>query len=74
MPESGTVKWYNARLGYGFIQRNEGEDLFVHYSFIQGGKDLEEGDVVEFEVADGPKGPMAVQVEIKGGQTASKPS
>jgi len=62
MAEMGTVKWYNEKLGYGFIQRDEGEDVFVHFSAIQEGNALEEGGRVEFEIADGPKGPMAAEV------------
>jgi CspA family cold shock protein len=60
----GIVKWFNASKGYGFISREEGEDLFVHYSAIQGDgyKTLEEGQAVEFEVAQGPKGPQATNV------------
>ena len=60
----GTVKWFNASKGYGFISREEGEDLFVHYSAIQGEgyKTLEEGQSVEFEVSQGPKGPQATNV------------
>ncbi|MEW6755182.1 MAG: cold-shock protein [Candidatus Latescibacterota bacterium] len=63
MAHTGTVKWYNAKLGYGFIQRDGGEDVFVHHSAIRGGVDLVEGERVRFEVAPGPRGPMATQVE-----------
>ena len=61
---SGTVKWFNGAKGYGFIEREEGDDVFVHYSAIQGEgfKDLAEGQKVEFEVEQGPKGPQAVRV------------
>jgi cold shock protein len=62
MAEMGTVKWFNEKLGYGFIQRDEGEDVFVHFSAIQERDVLEEGERVEFEIADGPKGPMAAEV------------
>ncbi len=64
--ESGTVKWFNERRGYGFIQRDSGEDVFVHYRAIQqeGFKTLKEGDRVEFEVEQGPKGPQAANVMI----------
>jgi len=60
MPE-GTVKWFNAEKGYGFIAVDGGEDLFVHYSAIQvdGFKTLDEGQRVEFELTQGPKGPQA---------------
>ncbi len=60
----GTVKWFNAAKGYGFITRENGEDVFVHYSAIQmeGFRALEEGDSVEFEVEMGPKGAHAANV------------
>ncbi len=60
----GTVKWFNASKGYGFISPEEGEDLFVHFSAIQGDgyKSLEEGEAVEFEAGQGPKGPQATNV------------
>ena len=60
----GTVKWFNDAKGYGFIQVENGEDVFVHYSAIQsqGFKSLAEGDVVEFEVTRGPKGLQASNV------------
>ena len=60
----GTVKWFNEKKGFGFLAREDGDDVFVHYSAIQGGgfKKLEEGQQVEFEVQDGPKGPQAVNV------------
>ncbi len=55
----GTVKWFNNAKGYGFIGRADGPDVFVHYSAIasEGYKSLQEGDAVEFEIADGQKGP-----------------
>lgn len=61
---SGTVKWFNAQKGYGFIQREGGPDVFVHYSAIQsnGYRELNEGDHVEFEITSGPKGPQATNV------------
>ena len=60
----GTVKWFNERNGFGFLSRDEGDDVFVHYSNIQssGFKNLTEGQPVQFEVEDGPKGPTAVNV------------
>jgi len=60
----GTVKWFNAAKGYGFIQRQSGEDVFVHFSAIQseGYKTLNEGQAVEFEVKQGPKGLQAEHV------------
>ncbi len=64
MREQGTVKWFNAAKGYGFIQRQSGEDVFVHFSAIQseGYKTLNEGQAVEFEVRKGPKGLQAENV------------
>ena len=65
MKEQGTVKWFNAGKGFGFIQRQSGEDVFVHFSAIQGGgyRSLNEGQAVEFEVARGPKGLQASNVQ-----------
>jgi cold shock protein len=62
--EQGTVKWFNASKGFGFIQRQSGEDVFVHFSAIQaeGYKSLNEGQAVEFEVTTGPKGLQASNV------------
>jgi len=56
----GTVKWYNKKKGYGFIEQEDGEDLFVHFTQIEG--EIKDGDSVEFEVGEGPKGPNAVNV------------
>jgi CspA family cold shock protein len=60
----GTVKWFNAEKGYGFIEREGGDDVFVHFSAIQtdGFRTLEEGARVEFEVVDGNRGPQAANV------------
>lgn len=60
----GTVKWFNGTKGFGFIQREGGKDVFVHFSAIQGGgfKSLDEGDRVEFTVVQGDKGPQAQDV------------
>lgn len=62
--ETGTVKWFNSSKGYGFISREEGDDVFVHFKEIQGEgyKTLEEGDQVSFEVTQGPKGLQAANV------------
>ena len=62
---TGRVKWFNESKGYGFIERDGQDDVFVHYSAIEGEgfKTLKEGQVVEFEVKDGPKGAQAVQVK-----------
>ena len=62
--EQGVVKWFNASKGYGFIQRQSGEDVFVHFSAIEmdGYKSLNEGQLVEFEVKQGPKGFQAENV------------
>ncbi len=61
---TGTVKWFNAAKGYGFIAREGGKDVFVHFSAVQmdGYKTLNEGDQVEFAIEDSPKGPQAVNV------------
>ena len=61
----GTVKWFNESKGYGFISREDGEDVFIHYSEIQGEgfRTLREGDKVEFEIAQGKKGPQAVKAK-----------
>jgi CspA family cold shock protein len=61
---TGTVKWFNAEKGYGFISREGGADVFVHYSAIEGAgyRSLEEGQRVEFEVTSGPKGDQAQNV------------
>ncbi|MBO7748255.1 MULTISPECIES: cold shock domain-containing protein [Paenibacillus] len=60
----GTVKWFNAEKGYGFIQVENGEDVFVHYSAIQGEgfKSLDEGQSVEFDITQGNRGPQAANV------------
>ena len=62
--ETGTVKWFNSSKGFGFISREEGNDVFVHYKAItgEGFKTLDEGDKVEFEVEEGPKGLQATNV------------
>jgi CspA family cold shock protein len=66
MREKGTVKWFNAAKGFGFIQRESGEDVFVHFSAIQqnGYRTLDEGARVEFEVTKGPKGLQAANVSL----------
>ena len=64
--EQGTVKWFNGSKGYGFIEPEEGEDVFVHYTAImaEGYRNLEEGQRVEFVVKQGQKGPQAEEVVI----------
>lgn len=64
MKETGTVKWFNASKGFGFIEREGGKDVFVHFSAIQseGFKTLDEGQKVEFETVPGPKGDQAANV------------
>ncbi len=61
---SGTVKWFNDSKGYGFLTAEDGTDAFVHHSDIEGEgfKSLAEGDAVEFEITQGPKGPKAIKV------------
>jgi cold shock protein len=62
---TGTVKWFNAEKGFGFIQQEGGSDVFVHYSAIQGEgfKTLEEGQSVSFDIEEGQRGPQAVNVQ-----------
>ncbi|MFQ5587686.1 MAG: cold-shock protein [Nitrospiria bacterium] len=64
MSVKGKVKWFNEKKGFGFIERDEGDDVFVHFSAIQGEgfKTLSEGQAVEFEVIQGEKGPQASDV------------
>ena len=61
---TGTVKWFNAEKGYGFIEREDGGDVFVHFSAIQeeGFKSLDEGQEVEFDIVEGERGPQAANV------------
>ena len=63
---TGTVKWFNAEKGYGFISQSDGADVFVHFSAIEssGYRSLNENDKVEFEVSQGPKGPQAGNVKL----------
>jgi cold shock protein len=64
---NGKVKWFSNQKGYGFIQTDEGEDIFVHFSAIQteGFKTLGQGQEVDFEISEGPKGPQAANVTTK---------
>ncbi|MGW5440564.1 cold-shock protein [Nocardia asteroides] len=76
MSINGTVKWFNAEKGFGFIARADGPDVFVHYSGIigQGFRSLSEDDRVEFEVTEGKRGPQAVQVRLADAATAATPA
>ena len=70
----GTVQWFNSSKGYGFIESDEiDKDVFVHYSVIEGDgyKSLAEGEAVEFEITDGPKGPQATKVVKAGSEQTS---
>jgi cold shock protein len=64
MNMQGRVKWFNAEKGFGFIEREDGDDVFVHFSAIQqeGYKSLEEGQQVQFDIVDGARGPQAANV------------
>ena len=64
--EKGTVKWFNGQKGFGFLQTEAGEDVFVHFSALtmDGYKNLEEGQNVSFEVTEGEKGPQAANVSL----------
>ena len=64
----GRVKWFNEQKGFGFISKDDGDDVFVHFSAIKrdGFKSLDEGDEVEFEVSQGPKGLQATDVVVMG--------
>jgi CspA family cold shock protein len=66
MPQRGRVKWFSEAKGYGFIEREEGDDVFVHYTAIsaEGFRTLAEGQEVEFEVVQGAKGPQAENVTL----------
>jgi CspA family cold shock protein len=68
LAEQGTVKWFSNEKGYGFISREGAEDVFVHFSAIQGEgyKTLTEGQAVEFDIVDGPKGKQAANVRALG--------
>jgi len=63
----GKVKWFNAEKGFGFIEREDGDDVFVHFTAIQGNgfKTLQEGQEVEFDIVDGNRGPQAANVTAK---------
>ena len=58
----GTVKWFNANKGYGFIKLESGDDVFVHVSAVKDGGSLDEGETVEFDITQGQKGPQAINV------------
>ena len=64
---NGTVKWFNAEKGFGFIEREDGDDVFIHFSGIagEGYKTLKEGQNVEFEITEGDRGPQATNVVVR---------
>lgn len=62
--ETGVVKWFDPRIGFGFIAQDGGEDVFVHHSQVLMEKQLESGQEVQFELVEGKKGPMAANVKI----------
>ena len=64
--ETGTVKWFNAKKGFGFIERDNGEDVFVHFTSLKGEgyRSLDEGQKVSFTIVQGSKGPQAQDVEL----------
>lgn len=63
--EKGTVKWFNPQKNYGFIERKDGTDVFVHASEVEGEEVLQEGDEVSFDIEDAPRGPRAKNVAIE---------
>lgn len=71
----GRVKWFNVSKGYGFIEQEGGDDVFVHYSTVQmeGFKVLQEGDEVEFDIVNDGKGPKAANVVLKKGRSDQRP-
>ena len=76
MKETGQVKWFSAPKGYGFITRSDGQDIFVHHSSIMtdGFRNLKEGDEVEFEIKEGPKGLQAYNVTARGEEATEESS
>lgn len=67
--EKGTVKWFNQRKNFGFIERDDGTDVFVHASDIEGTRILSEGDEVSFEIEEAPRGPKALNVKVEESST-----
>ncbi len=63
---TGTVKFFNASKGFGFIVQESGDDIFFHISEVQGGQEPQDGDKVEYEVGQGKKGPCAIGVKVTG--------
>ncbi len=71
----GVVKWFSPKKGYGFLTMNDGQEVFVHYTAIDGNgfRSLEQGEQVEFDVTEGPKGLQAAKVTRNGAQTVAGP-